>query len=470
MSNAERKTVLALGDVTYDRGAEVLRDASGVEIPIRPQSAQTLKLLAARVGETVTKDELIEVVWAGLSVTDDSIVQCIADIRRSIGDSNRKILRTVPKRGYCLIAETRESPVAAALVSDTPDTLASVLAFARRSGATVCVLLAHPAPEHQAAFVTAITQLATELNGRVTATSPGRIGVECDSAMAAADLALKAGQWSTAYTATVSPNAPVQLRIGIDAGFAGDMPPPRAAFLAALAHPGDIIVPGDVSQLLTAGLDCDILDIGDRVLPEIEDRVRCYKIFERSATPFATLSVNREDLLPTIAVIPFKARSADPAAAVLGEVLADDVISLLSRSLEINVISRLSTTRFSNRTSTLSEIGSMLDANYVLSGRYIIRSSQLEVHAELSEVSTGRVLWADTETCPVDQSFDAPEIIEWIVERVQKSHLHPRGHAGAPATSAHTGKLYVADERRGPDAPAVATGFQQGKAAAGRAD
>jgi DNA-binding winged helix-turn-helix (wHTH) protein len=44
---------------------------------------------------------LIEAVWRDVHVTDDSLVQCIRDIRRAIGDTEQKLLISVPRRGIC---------------------------------------------------------------------------------------------------------------------------------------------------------------------------------------------------------------------------------------------------------------------------------------------------------------------------------------------------------------------------------
>ena len=52
------------------------------------------------------------------------------------------------------------------------------------------------------------------------------------------------------------------------------------------------------------------------------------------------------ELRPTIAVIPFAARGGEAEQQVLGEVMADEIISSLSRTAELQVISRLSTTAF----------------------------------------------------------------------------------------------------------------------------
>ena len=42
-------------------------------------------------------------VWPGIAVTDDSLVQCIGEIRRAIGDEAHAVVRTVPRRGYRLV-------------------------------------------------------------------------------------------------------------------------------------------------------------------------------------------------------------------------------------------------------------------------------------------------------------------------------------------------------------------------------
>src|SRR3546814_13992612 len=45
----------------------------------------------------------MRVVWHGTSVTDDSLVQCIHEIRRALKDERHDVLQTVPKRGYRIV-------------------------------------------------------------------------------------------------------------------------------------------------------------------------------------------------------------------------------------------------------------------------------------------------------------------------------------------------------------------------------
>jgi TolB-like protein/DNA-binding winged helix-turn-helix (wHTH) protein len=85
-----------------------LVSAEGEDIKLRSQSLKVFCYLVAHSGEVVSKDALIDAIWPDVNVTDDSLVQCIGDIRRAIGDESRTILKTVPRRGYVLVADPTE--------------------------------------------------------------------------------------------------------------------------------------------------------------------------------------------------------------------------------------------------------------------------------------------------------------------------------------------------------------------------
>ena len=72
----------------------------GVEIPIRAQSFQVLTYLLSQHGSLVGKDELHREIWGNKIVSDDSLTHCLLDIRKAIGDVNKTIIRTMPRRGY----------------------------------------------------------------------------------------------------------------------------------------------------------------------------------------------------------------------------------------------------------------------------------------------------------------------------------------------------------------------------------
>ncbi len=145
LSSAPRE--VSLGGFKVDLTHHALLNTTGAMVELRPQAMDLLCLLASNAGQVMEKSEILAQVWNGLVVTDDSLVQAIGDIRRAINDQNHQIIRTVPRKGYRLIAhqpDTASSPqpepaqaedVAQALPSDqtpAPDARSLAPAFVER--------------------------------------------------------------------------------------------------------------------------------------------------------------------------------------------------------------------------------------------------------------------------------------------------------------------------------------------------
>jgi adenylate cyclase len=92
-----------------DWGRGTVTNGGSASVTLRPQSLSVLKILTDRSGEVVTKDELMAAIWPGIAVTDDSLVQCITELRKALGDDAHSIIKTVPKRGYVLSAEQQSA-------------------------------------------------------------------------------------------------------------------------------------------------------------------------------------------------------------------------------------------------------------------------------------------------------------------------------------------------------------------------
>ncbi len=76
--------------------------AADREIELRPRSFEVLRHLVANAGRLVTKDELIKTVWPDVIVADESLMQCVSEVRHALCDGEQKIIKTVPRRGYRL--------------------------------------------------------------------------------------------------------------------------------------------------------------------------------------------------------------------------------------------------------------------------------------------------------------------------------------------------------------------------------
>ena len=90
---------LQFGHFTLDPArAALMRD--GIEVSLRRKTFALLAHLASRAGQLVTKQELMERVWPGLVVTDDSLTQAISELRSALGDGAQQLIHTVARRGY----------------------------------------------------------------------------------------------------------------------------------------------------------------------------------------------------------------------------------------------------------------------------------------------------------------------------------------------------------------------------------
>ncbi len=128
-----------------DRGA-LLKD--GVDIPLRPKSFKVLCHLVEHHGLLVTKEELLGAVWADVVVTEDSLTQCLIEIRKALGDVSRNMVRAAPRlpvrcSGHGSQAWRRSSGAGGArLPRQPPPTLSLVGGRSHRPGAGYCCDLA----------------------------------------------------------------------------------------------------------------------------------------------------------------------------------------------------------------------------------------------------------------------------------------------------------------------------------------
>nr|WP_284500227.1 winged helix-turn-helix domain-containing protein [Microbulbifer sp. GX H0434] len=76
---------------------------------MEPQVAEFLALLVRHAGETVGREQINREIWRGRVVGDDAIRAVVRKLRDALGDDarNPRYVRTLPLKGYSLIAECR---------------------------------------------------------------------------------------------------------------------------------------------------------------------------------------------------------------------------------------------------------------------------------------------------------------------------------------------------------------------------
>jgi DNA-binding winged helix-turn-helix (wHTH) protein/Flp pilus assembly protein TadD len=106
--------VLRFSGFELDSERAELRTPDGGTIRLRPKTLEILRLLAGNAGRVLSKQQLMEAAWPNVHVGEDSLFQCIHEIRTALGDDKRKMVRVISGRGYLFQAEVTGAPVPAA--------------------------------------------------------------------------------------------------------------------------------------------------------------------------------------------------------------------------------------------------------------------------------------------------------------------------------------------------------------------
>lgn len=106
--------ILTFGPFSLDTVRCTLTGPSG-EIQLSPLATRFLTELSRTPGETVERPALINALWRDDPVVADAALnRLVSEVRQALGDDpkNPRIIQTVPRRGYRLVAGAPAAPSA----------------------------------------------------------------------------------------------------------------------------------------------------------------------------------------------------------------------------------------------------------------------------------------------------------------------------------------------------------------------
>jgi len=127
---------------------------------------------------------------------------------------------------------------------------------------------------------------------------------------------------------------------------------------------------------------------------------------------------------PSIAVLPFRNLSGEPAHNFVTDGLVEDLIEALSRVPNFFVISRLSTLAFRNQDRHPREIGNVLGVRYVLSGSVRVLGDRLRLTIELTDAQLGAALWFSKLDEKFLDLFEVQDRLSEMIVRRVAPYLH----------------------------------------------
>ena len=124
----------------------------------------------------------------------------------------------------------------------------------------------------------------------------------------------------------------------------------------------------------------------------------------------------------TIAVLPFNTASEDRSSAWLGEGLAEDIMTALSRFRDLAVVARNSSFKYGGGDLDPAEIRRDLNADFLLQGTVRTTGEKLRLAVQLVDLRTGVNRWAEQFDRPLDEVFAVQDAITDEVAALLAGH------------------------------------------------
>jgi len=141
-------TMLRIGEwCVSPASGQISRDGQTSRLDVR--TMRLLLCLAEHPGEVVSIDDLLNQVWTGVNVTQDSVYQAVTSLRRVLGDDPKQpaYIETVPRLGYRMVAtvgpwvdESRQTGLSSSVAVKPSKGRRFLLALV--IGVVLCLLLA----------------------------------------------------------------------------------------------------------------------------------------------------------------------------------------------------------------------------------------------------------------------------------------------------------------------------------------
>src|SRR6266404_6319553 len=82
----------------------------GTAVPLTPKAFDLILALVEHHGALLEKDEIMRLLWPHMVVEENNLTVIISSLRKALGESpeEHKYIVTIPKRGYCFVAQVNE--------------------------------------------------------------------------------------------------------------------------------------------------------------------------------------------------------------------------------------------------------------------------------------------------------------------------------------------------------------------------
>lgn len=327
---------------------------------VSPRAMELLLALARKPGYVVSRNRLKELVWGREQVSAAVVTRCVSELRQVLGDKAEtpRFIQTIPGRGYRLIPDPRSMDAR----------FAGPLTAGSKSGA---------AEDESGSLFGFFTDLARRKVYRIAASYLVGAWVILQVADVILD-ALPLPDYSMTFVV-----------VALAMGF------PLAVVLAWAFQwtPQGLMVEGPrgLLQARSAGASPGVLIYGIAAVSAVAVGVGAYLL-----TATDSVSVEREPVDESIAVLPFVNFSDDRANEYFSDGLTEEILNVLAQLGDLQVASRTSSFYYKGKDQDIMKIAQALNVRYVLEGSVRLAGENMRITAQLIDGGNGFHLWSDT--------------------------------------------------------------------------
>ena len=208
-----------------------------------------------------------------------------------------------------------------------------------------------------------------------------------------------------------------------------------AARLEGVAPPGGICLSDRVREDATGKVDVEFEDGGPQKLKNIDRPVHVHRVRFAASPESAAPRPGAPDVSlpgkPSIALMPLRNASADPAHELFTEGVTEDLVAALSRYPSLFVVARNTSLSYRDQPRNVRRVASELGVAYVVEGGIRRTEAHVGVGARLYDGASGEELWAGRYDGALEDVFEAlAEVTRNIVEKVAP-HVDEAEHSRA---------------------------------------
>jgi len=312
----------------------------GHSAPLGARAFDVLLALVERRDRTVTKNELLDLVWPGLVVEENNLQVQISTLRKVLGQN---VIATIPGHGYrfALQAEKTEA-------SSLPPMAGAGYRFTRPIESAVSTAL-----ESNADAAKAVPPSPSEPMRSTDVDAPRPEGLAAAVPVQAGLRGLwSGGTWRRSAAATAIAVLLLVLSAGFFWRYGHETAPSSAAAPSAATTAAD------------------------------------------SAPSMANPSILLQDR-PSLAVLPFDSLGGSSENSYFADGMTDDIITDLSKLSGILVVARNSSSTYKGKPVTVQQVAKELGVRYVLEGSVRREGDTVRINAQLVDAVGGQHLWAE---------------------------------------------------------------------------